>query len=199
MAEAEAPALAPSEPIIITVSDVGPLSAGSRSCQGSDPAPAASAHHLRMAEAEAPTLTPREPITTVSDGRALSADGRSHQGSDPTPAADPRQGARAGDDSASHFSATAPPAADGATATAASAAGAGVAAAPAAAASVAGDDAHAPGASGADADMAVEMATGVIADGALFASGLVSACERTNEDLNASGEPVKYASELEAN
>ena len=72
-----------------------------------------------MTEAEAPALATGEPITSVSDdGCALSADGRPHQGSDPTPAADPHRGARAGDDSASHFSATAPPAADEATATA---------------------------------------------------------------------------------
>ena len=121
MAEAGAPALAPSEPIT-TVSDGRALSAGGRSHRGSDPTSAASAHHPRMVEPEAPPPAPSEPIIAVSDGRALSTDGRSRQGSDPTPAADPHRGARAGDDSTSHFSATAPPAADDAIATAASAA-----------------------------------------------------------------------------
>ena len=111
VAEAGAPALAPSEPIT-TVSDGRAPSADGRSHQETGSASAASAHHPQMAEVGAPALAPSEPIAAVSDGRALSADGRSHQGSDSAPVADPRRGARSGDDSTSHFSATAPSAAD---------------------------------------------------------------------------------------
>ena len=82
----------------------------------------ASPHHPQMAEAEAPTLAPSEPNTAASDGRALSTAGTSHQGSDPAAAVDPHRETRVGGNSASHFSATAPPAADHATATTASAA-----------------------------------------------------------------------------
>ena len=60
---------------------------------------------------------------------------------------------------------TASPAADGATAVAASTTGAGMAAGMDARASVATNDAHASGASGADADMVAGMATDVTTDG----------------------------------
>ena len=60
--------------------------------------------------------------------------------------------------------ATAPPVADGATVTVASAAGADVVVNMDSGASIAADDANASGASGADADMAVGMATDVTAD-----------------------------------
>ena len=73
-----------------------------------------------MADAETPTLAPSEPITAVSDGRALPTAGASHQGSDPVPAADLHRGTRAGGNSASRLSVTAPLAADDATATVAS-------------------------------------------------------------------------------
>ena len=71
-----------------------------------------------------PALAPSEPITAVSDGRTLSANDTSvpSDRSDPAPAADPHREAHAGDDSASHFSATALPTADDATVTAAFAA-----------------------------------------------------------------------------